>query len=451
MVAYMNAQHNTPQQQILHSAHSGPVTGMSASPLLSNSTTATSIVATAATTSTGNSNAARKAKPGTASRSIMTWSGPRGEVNRYLLLNPVGNVPQNSRLLFRRRMCFTLPISAAHAALQLTAVSSSEDTAQHAHTRNTASYQTTAVRTCYSGTQCYYTALCELLQHTDTRQQQQRAQQLEVVVSAAMGGFITVVDRLSTAAESAVAAAAAAAGAVSSSVCAELSAKPSAGVLLPVRSCAQSCYDEYAATGTATNATYTAFSTDTQHSVQYEQAVMNDSVLNLSTTVPPAVNTDGSSSGSCDMRAGSRSGLRSSARGSVRSSTGVHGTHSISSSAYAIADNDAHSDCDSDAGRSVHVAQVQCDVSETDISATDESVLAADGNSSQQQQQQQQSLLSSRSNDASISSTVAIDATTTAATAAEAAEAVLHKTAAAVPVAPVIAVAVASRKQQQQQ
>jgi hypothetical protein len=124
--------HNTThhEQQILHSAHSGPVTGMSASPLLSNSTTATSTAATAATTSTGNSNAARKAKPGTASRSIMTWSGPRGEVNRYLLLNPVETVPQNSRLLFRRRMCFTLPISAAHATLQLTAVPSIEGTVQ---------------------------------------------------------------------------------------------------------------------------------------------------------------------------------------------------------------------------------------------------------------------------------------------------------------------------------
>jgi hypothetical protein len=113
--------------QILHSTHSGPVTGMSVSPLLGNSSTGMS----ATTASTANTNTtARTAKPGTASRSIMTWSGPRGELNRYLLLNPIGNVPQSSRLLFRRRMCFTLPISAAHATLQLTAVPSIEGTVQ---------------------------------------------------------------------------------------------------------------------------------------------------------------------------------------------------------------------------------------------------------------------------------------------------------------------------------
>jgi hypothetical protein len=116
---------NNYNQQILHCAHSGPVTGMSASPLLTTSTTAT----TSTTTATASSTAAKKTKPVSASRSIMTWSGPRGELNRYLL-NPGGTVPQNCRLLFRRRMCCTLPISAAHAALQLTAVPTNEDSAQ---------------------------------------------------------------------------------------------------------------------------------------------------------------------------------------------------------------------------------------------------------------------------------------------------------------------------------
>jgi hypothetical protein len=280
-----------------------------------------------------------------------------------------------------------------------------------------------------------YTTTCQLLQMTDTQQQQQRAQQLGVVVSIAMGGFVSVVDRFSAAAELA-AVAAAVVCADSASTCAELSAEPSAGVLLTVRACAQSCYDEYAATAAAATSatTTTAAAVDTvdvQHSARYEQAVQTDSILNLSTTATSAGDADSSSSAKHDVRTGSRSGSRSSAR----SSTGVHSVHSSSSnSARAAADNDAHSDCDSEAGRSVHVAQVQCDVSETDISVTDYSVTADADNCVQQQP-----LLSSRS-DASSSSIAAIDTTTAAA----AAEAVTHAAVAA----PVVAVAVASRKQQ---